>query len=59
MLFKEIVMYKDLDEVLKNFYGMAKPDPRYMEERMKKVAVIIESMGDKYCLAKLVEKKHG
>ena len=52
-------MYKDLDEVLKNFYGMAKPDPKYMKDRMKKVAAIIESMGDKYCLAKLVEKKHG
>ena len=52
-------MYRDTDEILKNFYGMPKPDPKYMKDRMKKVAAIIESMGDKYCLAKLVEKKSG
>ena len=50
-------MWNDKDTVLKNFYGMTKPDPKYMKDRMKKIAVIIESMGDKYCLAVKVEKK--
>ena len=52
-------MSHDLVEVMKNFYRMPLPDPKYMEERMKRVAEVIASMGDKYCLAKQVEKKHG
>ena len=50
-------MWNDKDVTLKNFYGMPKPDPKYMKDRMKKIATIIESMGDKYCLAIPVEKK--
>ena len=50
-------MYKDADIVMKNFYRMPKPDPKHMKERMKKVAAVIASMGDKYCLAIPVEKK--
>ena len=52
-------MLRDDDEhnTLKNFYGMAKPDPKYMKERMKKIAAVIAKMGDKYCLAIPVEKK--
>ena len=50
-------MWNDAEITLKNFYKMPKPDPKYMEERMKKVAEVIEQMGDKYCLAIPVEKK--
>lgn len=52
-------MFRDDDGhiTLKNFYGITKPDPKHMKERMKKVAVVIDKMGDKYCLAIPVEKK--
>lgn len=50
-------MWNDADITLKNFYGMQKPDPKYAKERAKKVAAIITAMGDKYCLAKQVERK--
>lgn len=51
-------MLNDNEVMLKNFYNMPKPDPKYMEERMARVATVIASMGDKYCLAIPVEKKH-
>lgn len=50
-------MWNDTDITLKNFYGMTKPDPKYMKERMKKVAAVIAQMGDKYCLAIPVGRK--
>ena len=50
-------MWNDNEITIKSLYGMAKPDPKYMRDRMKKIAKIIESMGNKYCLSKLVEKK--
>lgn len=53
------MMYKDDAEVMRNFYHMPKPDPKHMKERMKKVASVIATMGDKYCLAIPVEKKNG
>ena len=52
-------MWNDEEVTIKNFYRMPKPDPKYMKDRMKKIAKVIESMGDKYCLAIQVEKKHG
>ena len=52
-------MSNELTTVMKNFYNMPKPDAKHMKDRMKKIAVIIESMGDKYCLAIPVEKKNG
>lgn len=48
----------DLDLVAVNFYGMPPPDPKYMRDRMKKVTAVIASMGDKYLLAKSVERKN-
>ena len=51
-------MWNDNEIMLKNFYNMPKPDPKYMEERMAKVATVIASMGERYCLAIPVEKKH-
>lgn len=50
-------MWNDKDITLTNFYGMQSPDPKYMQERMEKIKEVIEKMGDKYCLAKPVEKK--
>ena len=50
-------MWNDNEITIKNVYGMASPDPKYMEERMKRVAEVIAQMGDKYCLAIPVEKK--
>lgn len=50
-------MYKDADIVLTNFYRLSKPDPKYMKDRMKKVAAVIEKMGKSYCLAVPVERK--
>lgn len=50
-------MWNDKEITLTNFYTLAKPDPKYMKERMKKVAAVIATMGDKYCLAKCIEKK--
>ena len=50
-------MWNDKDITLTNFYGMQSPDPKYMQERMEKVKEVIVKMGDKYCLAKQVEKK--
>ena len=51
------MMSKDTDLVLKNFYRMPLPDPKYMKDRMKKIAVVIEKMGNTYCLAVPVERK--
>lgn len=50
-------MWNDTNEILKNFYGLPLPDEKHMKARMKKVAQIIEELGDKYCLAVPVEKK--
>ena len=50
-------MWNDEDITLTNFYGMAKPDPKFMKDRMKKVEKIIKSMGNGYCLAVPVTKK--
>lgn len=50
-------MSNELTLVMKNFYHMPKPDPKHMKDRMKRVAAVIAGMGDKYCLAKLVERK--
>jgi hypothetical protein len=38
-------------------YGMTKLDPKIEEDRLKKVAEVIERLGDKYLLAKPVERK--
>lgn len=47
-------MWDDREVTLKNFYGMKiEEDPN----RMEKVKAVIEQMGDKYCLAKPVERK--
>ncbi len=51
-------MWNDNEVTIKNLYGMQKPDPKYMKDRMKKVAAIIAAMGDKYVLAKSIEKKN-
>lgn len=51
-------MLNDNEVMLKNFYHMPKPDPKHMRERMKRVATVIASMGDKYCLAIPVERKN-
>lgn len=45
------------DLTVVNFYDMSPPDPKYMRERMKKVNAVIASMGDKYRLAKSIERK--
>ena len=51
-------MWNDKEITITNVYGMAPPDPKYMKDRMKKVQAVIERMGDIYCLAKPVERKH-
>ena len=49
-------MWNDETVVMKNFYGMTPPDQKALKERERKVKKINEQMGDKYCLAKKVEK---
>lgn len=46
----------DTDAVIDNLYGIFKPDPAVVEARNKKVASLILQMGDKYLLAKPVQK---
>ena len=50
-------MWNDKDITLTNFYGMAKPDPKFMKDRLKKVEKAIKAMGSRYCLAIPVGKK--
>lgn len=50
-------MWNDKEIMLCNFYKMPPPDAKYMKERMKKVAAVIEKMGNTYCLAIPVERK--
>lgn len=52
-------MWNDNIILIRNLYGMAQPDPKYMKERMKKVKDIISKMGNKYCLYESVERKDG
>lgn len=42
--------------IITSLYGMSKPDPKFIKQHEKKVAAVIESMGDKYLLVKPVEK---
>lgn len=49
-------MWNDATVVLKNFHGLTPPDQKVLKARERKVKQIIESMGDKYLLAKQVEK---
>ena len=49
-------MLKDKDAVIDNLYGIFKSDPAVLEARNKKVADLILQMGDKYLLAKPVQK---
>lgn len=42
--------------IITSLYGMKKPDPKYLKLHEKKVAAVIESMGDKYLLSKTIEK---
>ena len=55
--FKDTI--NDNDITLRNFHELGSPNPQYMKDRMKRVAKVIKSMGDKYCLAVAVEKKNG
>lgn len=47
------------DEVLKNFYKFPSPPVSAMKKRMKQIEKLKEQMGDKYILAKPVERKNG
>ncbi len=51
-------MWNDREITISNLYGMASPDPKYMKDRIKRVQVVIERMGETYCLAKQVVKKN-
>lgn len=50
-------MWNDGMEILTNFYGANfNPTPKQERDRAKKVAMVIELMGDTYCLTKPVKK---
>lgn len=51
------MMWNDEEIALDNFYRLSAPDSKHMKQRMKRVAEIIAEMGERYCLAKPVEKK--
>jgi hypothetical protein len=53
---KENSMFEGQYEIIKYLYGMQIKND---QEREKKVAKAIEYLGDKYCLAKHVERKDG
>lgn len=42
--------------IITSLYGMKSPDPKFIKQHEKRVAAVIEKMGDKYLLAKPVEK---
>lgn len=50
-------MWNDSYLSIVSLYGMESPDPKHMKERMKRVAKVIASMGDKYLLATSIPKK--
>ena len=50
-------MWNDKEVTLNNFYDMPKPSAKSLRQRDEKVKEIIESMGEKYCLYKSVERK--
>jgi phage tail tape-measure protein len=50
-------MFFGNSEVITLLYGMAKPDPKAQKDHMKKVAKIVAAMGDKYLLAKPIDRK--
>jgi hypothetical protein len=55
-LFKDFSEHGN-DTTLKNFYGLALPDQKAVKLRERKVAKAIEYLGEKYLLAKNIEKK--
>jgi hypothetical protein len=42
--------------IITSLYGMSKPDPKFIKQHEKRVAAVIAEMGEKYLLAKPVEK---
>jgi hypothetical protein len=44
-------------EVISCLYGMPTPDPKAQKDHMKKVAKVVAAMGDKYLLAKPIDRK--
>ena len=44
-------------EMITSLYGMSKPELKHVKQREKKVAEAIAYLGEKYLLAKCVEKK--
>jgi len=50
-------MFFGNSEVITCLYGMAKPDPKAQKDHMKKVAKLVAAMGDKYLLAKPIDRK--
>lgn len=42
--------------IITSLYGMKSPDPKFIKQHEKRVAAVIASMGNKYLLAKPIEK---
>jgi hypothetical protein len=53
-------MFFNESVIITSLYGVDfKPTPEQVKSRDEKIKAIIESMGDKYLLAKPVERKNG
>jgi len=46
----------DANVVIKSLYGMKSPDVKFIKQHQKKVAEIINQMGEKYLLATKVAR---
>jgi hypothetical protein len=53
-------MFFNESVIITSLYGSElKPDPELVRIRDEKIKAVIESMGDKYLLAKPMERKNG